>query len=258
VFSRVLCGVDETAESLAAVRQSGALLAPGGRLSLVVVVNTGAAAQAGVTATRAAAQLESTAARAMQVAQGQVPAGIEAATRVIRGRRIPVLKALIEEERPDLVAVGTHGRRRASGIALGGVMTTLLHDVRCSVLVARSALPDRSFPKSILVGMDGSAESASALACAREVAQSSGAHLTVVAALGGKGIDGDRIAELEPDLEQAPGKPVDVLIARSARHDLVVLGNRGLHGLRALGSVSERVAHRAQCSVLVVRPLPEG
>ncbi|MGE5690058.1 MAG: universal stress protein [Pseudomonadota bacterium] len=33
----------------------------------------------------------------------------------------------------------------------------------------------------------------------------------------------------------------------------------GLHGLRALGSVSERVAHRAACSVLVVRsPAPSA
>ena len=35
--------------------------------------------------------------------------------------------------------------------------------------------------------------------------------------------------------------------------DLLVVGSRGLHGVRALGSVSERVAHRAPCSVLVVR-----
>ena len=35
---------------------------------------------------------------------------------------------------------------------------------------------------------------------------------------------------------------------------LVAVGSRGLTGLRALGSVSERVAHRARCSVLVARP----
>ena len=38
--------------------------------------------------------------------------------------------------------------------------------------------------------------------------------------------------------------------------DLVVIGSRGLHGLKALGSVSERVAHQAECSVLVVREAP--
>jgi nucleotide-binding universal stress UspA family protein len=34
--------------------------------------------------------------------------------------------------------------------------------------------------------------------------------------------------------------------------DLVVVGSRGVHGLRALGSVSERVAHQAHCTALVV------
>ena len=35
--------------------------------------------------------------------------------------------------------------------------------------------------------------------------------------------------------------------------DLIVVGSRGLHGLRALGSVSERVAHGADATVLVAR-----
>jgi nucleotide-binding universal stress UspA family protein len=34
---------------------------------------------------------------------------------------------------------------------------------------------------------------------------------------------------------------------------LIVMGSRGRTGLAALGSVSERVAHRAGCSVLIVR-----
>jgi nucleotide-binding universal stress UspA family protein len=48
--------------------------------------------------------------------------------------------------------------------------------------------------------------------------------------------------------------PVDALVAAAADADLLVVGSRGLHGLHALGSVSERVAHRAGCSALVVRP----
>jgi len=47
-------------------------------------------------------------------------------------------------------------------------------------------------------------------------------------------------------------QPVAALVGPSPAADLVVVGSRGLHGLRALGSVSERVAHRAHCSVLVV------
>jgi nucleotide-binding universal stress UspA family protein len=44
--------------------------------------------------------------------------------------------------------------------------------------------------------------------------------------------------------------PVQALAEVDA--DIIVVGSRGLRGLRALGSVSERVAHRAECSVLVV------
>ena len=48
------------------------------------------------------------------------------------------------------------------------------------------------------------------------------------------------------------------LTAASAGADLIVLGSRGLHGLKSLGSVSERVAHRAPCSTLIVRAARES
>jgi nucleotide-binding universal stress UspA family protein len=50
-----------------------------------------------------------------------------------------------------------------------------------------------------------------------------------------------------------PDEPVRVLTAASADADLLVLGSRGRHGFKSLGSVSERVAHRAACSTLIVR-----
>jgi nucleotide-binding universal stress UspA family protein len=46
---------------------------------------------------------------------------------------------------------------------------------------------------------------------------------------------------------------VEALVEAASRADLTVVGSRGASGLRALGSVSERVAHRAASSVLVVR-----
>lgn len=51
-------------------------------------------------------------------------------------------------------------------------------------------------------------------------------------------------------------EPVRALVGASGIVDLVVVGSRGLHGLKALGSVSERVAHEAEGSVLVVREAP--
>jgi nucleotide-binding universal stress UspA family protein len=62
----------------------------------------------------------------------------------------------------------------------------------------------------------------------------------------------------EPDVSEASGSPHEQIIrcARELGAGLIVIGSRGLGGVKALGSVSERVAHQAPCSVLVARPSP--
>ena len=47
--------------------------------------------------------------------------------------------------------------------------------------------------------------------------------------------------------------PDDGLVEASQTVDLLLMGSRGLQGVAALGSTSERVAHRAASSVLIVR-----
>jgi nucleotide-binding universal stress UspA family protein len=64
------------------------------------------------------------------------------------------------------------------------------------------------------------------------------------------------------EFEQASGEPGDVIceLAKSWEADLIIVGSRGLRGLKEalLGSVSNYVTHHAPCSVLIVRtPLPE-
>jgi nucleotide-binding universal stress UspA family protein len=82
-------------------------------------------------------------------------------------------------------------------------------------------------------------------------------------ATGGKPVWTDQLAP-EGDLEWWPETPVAALVQASAEADLLVVGSRGLHGVAALGSVSERVGHLALSSVLVVRepagfkPVDEG
>jgi nucleotide-binding universal stress UspA family protein len=61
---------------------------------------------------------------------------------------------------------------------------------------------------------------------------------------------------MAPELEEQPGRAIELLVAASDSADLVLVGSRGLHGLKALGSVSERVAHQVRSSVLVVRRAP--
>jgi nucleotide-binding universal stress UspA family protein len=54
--------------------------------------------------------------------------------------------------------------------------------------------------------------------------------------------------------EPLAAEPVRALVVASANADLVVVASRWLHGLKSVRSVSERVAHEARCSTLIVRP----
>ena len=59
----------------------------------------------------------------------------------------------------------------------------------------------------------------------------------------------------EPVMRVEQGSPHRriVEVGNETGASLIVMGSRGRTGLAALGSVSERVTHRAGCSVLVVR-----
>ena len=68
------------------------------------------------------------------------------------------------------------------------------------------------------------------------------------------GADLDEAHRLAPEIQELAGSAVDELAHAAEHADLLVVGSRGLKGLKALGSVSERIGHTAACSVLVVRP----
>ena len=157
--------------------------------------------------------------------------------------------------RATLVALGDHGNSRSVGILLGTTATTLLHEAPCSVLLARPPADQSGFPSSIVVGIDGSSTALLAFEAARELGERLGVPVRVLVASGGKPVHIDGLRSV-PGLEWDDRKPLDALLDASANTDLLVVGSRGLHGYAALGSVSERVAHRAACSVLVVRSTP--
>ena len=98
--------------------------------------------------------------------------------------------------------------------------------------------------------------SAAAYATARHLADRFEGELTIVVAEGGSGkaVDLAGVSRIVGDGYHVISEdPVSVLAAASADVDLLVIGSRGLHGVKSLGSVSERVAHRAECSTLIVR-----
>ena len=105
-------------------------------------------------------------------------------------------------------------------------------------------------PRRIVVGVDGSPESAAAYSAARYLAGRFDGDLTVVIAEDGNLIDLAAVSRIAGDgFHVISDEPVPVLVAASADADLIVLGSgEASHGLKALGSVSERVAHRAACT----------
>jgi nucleotide-binding universal stress UspA family protein len=177
-----------------------------------------------------AAELEREAAEANREALAL--AGSAASGRVVDGPATRSLLHELEARDVGLTVVGTHGHRRAAEILLGGVAGELLHASPCSVLVARTPADPARFPQAVVVGSDGSDDAQLAIGVAEHLAQRFDAGLRAVTA--------------EAD-------PVAALVEASREADLLVVGSRGLRGLKALGSVSERVAHEAACSVLVVR-----
>jgi len=251
VFGRVVAGVDGSEPGFEAVRQASRLVAPDGRLEMFTAVHLAEASLAGWTAARLASELDREGGEASR--QGAAIAGTRAEPRLVNAPPLPTLMRELEEQDATLAVVGTREHSRASEILLGGVVGELLHDARCSVLVARPPAVDALFPRAIVAGVDGSPESAAAVATAQYLAERFSVPLTVITALGGRYVDLVAAQCLAP-VETVIRHPVQALVDAGADADIVVVGSRGLHGIRALGSVSERVAHRAPCSVLVVRP----
>jgi nucleotide-binding universal stress UspA family protein len=232
IFGRVLVGIDDSPESFEAARQAATLAT--GPLTMLAVYDVtptviGAGMAPGPVAPLDEGPFRERAEEALERARQEL-GSVEPAGKIARGRAWEVLLDEIAGEHITLVAVGSHGAGRAKGILIGSTATELVHKAPCSVLVARKPL--KAFPSSIVVGVDGSKEAAVADAVAGAIAVRFGAQLE--------------------RLENLPN-PVNGLVGAATEADLLVVGSRGLHGIKALGSVSERVAHEARCSVLVVR-----
>jgi nucleotide-binding universal stress UspA family protein len=252
IFDNVICGVDDSEAGVFAARIGARVALPEGELTLVSVENTKIAVHAGWQMAAVSTQIAGEAREALE--RGREAAGSEhAAEALLRsGEPVQCLLAEIERRGAGLIVVGSHGFSRPVGIALGSTATHMLHEAPCSVLIARAPRNLEHWPRSIVVGIDGSLESGAAAQTARRLASRLGAEVREIAAEDAH-VDLDAAREVSPDLELLPGKPVDELTVLSEFADLVVVGSRGLKGVRALGSVSERVAHQARCPVLVVR-----
>ncbi|HET8757008.1 MAG TPA: universal stress protein [Solirubrobacteraceae bacterium] len=259
-FPSIVCGVDGSRPSKEAARQAALLADPGAVLAYVAVsweTGVGATAQATLTHEHAREYLHAArdAARELGVRAELVDEHDDDA-----GRRLLAFSA-----QQDLLVVGIHTRSRAGGIMVGSVATAVLHRARIPVLVARRPPEGVDFPGRIVVASDGTPLSDGAIELTARIAARHRSHVAIIGARdherpfrAGLAEHATQILEAtgsEPVILDAPGAPHHAVAAAARDFDasLVVTGSRGLSGLASLRSVSERIAHAAPCSVLVVR-----
>ncbi len=254
VFDRILVGVDGSKQGFDACRQAARLAERDSAREAATVLQLTPLAATALRAGLLEDELEQAAGACLAIAGHAL--GPHAEVRKLYGLVVPQL--LEEARRLDatLLAIGSHDHPRLEEILLGGAAGELLHQAPCTVLLARPVPNVATFPTDIVVGVDGSEEAERACEVAAGLAARFHSTLHRVVALGGKAVDFDLVQERHPEVEGAAAAPVPALVEAAACADLLVVGSRGLHGFRALGSVSERVAHRAGCSVLVVRRPP--
>jgi len=259
-FASVVCGVDGSRPSQEAARQAALLTDPGATLAYVAVsweTGVGATAQATITHEHAREYLRAARddAHALGVAAELVDEHADNA-----GERLLAFSA-----KQDLLVVGIHGHSRAGGIMMGSVATTALHRAHVPVLVARRPPEGIEFPARIVLASDGTPMSDAAVELTARIAARHGSEVGIVGAIDHEkpfrpGL-AEHAAEIleatgsEPVILDAPGAPHHAVVAaaRDFNASLVVTGSRGLSGIAAARSVSERIAHAAPCSVLVVR-----
>jgi nucleotide-binding universal stress UspA family protein len=181
-------------------------------------------------------------------------------TRAEEGAAGAVLVDMAEREGFDLVVVGNRGISRTSVLQPASVPGRVSRRSPVAVLVVDTMGHRPPGYGRILAGTDGSATAARAVDAAADLARGLGAELTLASAVPSER-DGRRILESvrarwpEALVHVVTGEAAEALsdLAQSHGYDLLVLGNKGMSGLRRpLGSVPTRVLRRAPTNVLIV------
>ena len=166
--------------------------------------------------------------------------------RVIGGVAAPrALHEVAEDERADVIVLGSTHRGGLGRVLPGTVGERLLHGAPCAVLIAPSGFAGRESLeiRTIGVGYDGKTEAGHARQVAAALAEELGAHVEMITVTG------------NGDTEPAdPGDAADELVERSRELDMLVVGSRGYGPVRhaLLGSVTKKLMQAAACPVLVV------
>ena len=208
------------------------------------------------------------------------------------GHPVEGIVRVAERETADLIVLGSRGLHGIKEFFLGSVSSGVLHHAPCSVLIVRgenAPCATQEFQRILLVS-DGSEGADKAGKAAVEFAQKFSTSLTVLNVVEPfsnlpllPDEDYGLISDVDPEVvttrllelvrrntlssakeagvycgfhqEKGAAEETIIRFANQQRADLIVMGSRGLGGFgrMLLGSVSNYVAHHANCPVLIVR-----
>jgi nucleotide-binding universal stress UspA family protein len=198
----------------------------------------------------------------------------------------PIPRLIKESENARLMVLGSRGLGGFTGILLGSTAVALAAHGHCPVAVVRDDAESHS-TGPVVVGVDGSAASETAVEIAFEETSLRGAELVAVHTWNDYPSDvsfatahafvvdwqlietreeaklAERLAGWQEKYPDVPvsrvvtrDRPVRCLLEVAANAQLLVVGSRGRGGFTGmlLGSTSQALVYHAPCPVLVARP----
>jgi nucleotide-binding universal stress UspA family protein len=235
----------------------------------------------------------------LQARDAEADALLNAAESIVRGAGVNVQRARLEghagpsilafarQARPDVIVMGSHGRRGLERLALGSTAEEVIRAAAIPVFVIpqRAGETAKTGPLThLVVAVDGSPAADDALAFACELAQQEGARVTlctVAEASGGDSGDLDRGVFLQAEVDERArplleryrlrassvgldvnadlrqGDAVTEILeaAQQTGADAIVLGTHGRAGIPRfiLGSVAAGVLRSSRLPVCTVR-----
>jgi len=210
--------------------------------------------------------------------------GVTAETELVVGDVYDELKRLIDVLKPDLIVMGTHGRRGVERWFMGSTTEKLLRHTPVP-LVTINATGERAFNmprfRRILVTTDFSDGTPDALAYAFSVAQENESQVTLLHVL--QDVSADLSGKYRDSLIKGLRRQLDDMVPAEARNwcdivtrvetgvpyriilrtiederpDLLVMNihGKGMLDRALLGSTAERVVRAASCPVMMIPPM---
>jgi nucleotide-binding universal stress UspA family protein len=262
LFGDALCAIDGTPASLAAVEHAAALAGPAGELTLLLVTSyraEGERRSPAIGPLRAKEMLD----RAVKIVH---EAGITPTVEVDPASPpARVVQAWAAGRR--LLAMGAPATSWFAGTFFGGVVATAENALSTPLLTAHAGQPGDIYRGPILIASDGLEESDALVELGGRLAHSRGVRAVLLHAVGAEShaqphrmeqqaASLERITDGACDVHVEPGSARTLVpeTASAVGASLILMSTRRLRGLASIGSVSRRVVHHGDRSVLLVPP----